>query len=249
MASGKAYWLAEQGAWGVQPDKTEPLERIADINDGSLTGIPIHYELVDPRAVSPKQRALFWALMNDIYNWSGEPVEFLKDWFYTRYTVRTMGKTISLSNAGGCSMSDANVLLDDVVDFIFEFGVPLKAGYELLPRSEQHFQYNCVKHRQCVICGRRADIHHVDEIGMGRNRNHINHTQYRLAALCRVHHTESHQIGLELFCDKYRLTSLGVKVDAETLKKLGITGNYYDKQDNDLHGYGETINQSTPTWN
>lgn len=232
MASGKAYWLAEQGAWGVQPDKAEPLERIADINDGSLTGIPIRYELVDPRAVSPKQRALFWALMNDIYNWSGEPVEFLKDWFYTRYTVRTMGKTISLSNAGGCSMSDANVLLDDVVDFIFEFGVPLKAGYELLPRDEARFVYRCAINRKCVICGKHADLHHVDygfgnnTVGMGMNRNKVDHTQRELYPLCRSHHQEIEQLNTRGFENKYHVHVKGVKLTSKELKKLGVAGNY-----------------------
>lgn len=35
-----------------------------------------------------------------------------------------------------------------------------------------------------------------------------------------------HQIGYREFCKKYRLTNLGVKVNAETLKRIGMKGVY-----------------------
>ena len=221
MASAKAWWLEDKGAWLVKPDNPINLGYV-ELVDGKTDGVPVRFEIVDPRAVSPKQRALFFALLNDIYNWSGQPQEFLKEWFYARYTVRTNGKVISLADNGGCSKSDASVLINDVVDLIFEFDVPVKTGYELLPRDENQFQYECIKHRKCLICGQHADINHVDTVGMGRNRNTIDHTQNRLCALCRRHHQEWHQIGNQLFCQKYNLTNLGIKVDAETLKRIGV---------------------------
>ena len=221
MASAKAWYLEDKGAWLVKPDKPINLDYV-DLVDGRTGDVPVRFEIVDPRAVSPKQRALFFALLNDIYNWSGQPQEFLKEWFYARYTVRTNGKVISLADNGGCSKNDASVLIDDVVDFIFEFDVPVKTGYELLPRDENQFQYECIKHRKCLICGQHADINHVDTVGMGRNRNTIDHTQNRLCVLCRQHHQEWHQIGNQLFCQKYNLTNLGIKVDTETLKRIGV---------------------------
>lgn len=226
MISGKAFWQ-EGGYWVVKPDRTPNFDHIRTINDGEINGVPVELETVDPRQARPKQRALFFALLQDIWQWSGEDKEFLKEWFYTRYTIRTAGKTISLADRTENTVTDAKFLIDDVINFIFEYDVPVKAGYELLPRDEEYMQYLSIKHRKCLICGLRADIHHVDEIGMGRDRNHIDHTQHRLAALCRKHHTEAHQLGLTEFCKRHHLTRLGIKVNAETLKQIGLRGEYH----------------------
>mgnify|MGYP005789002443 FL=1 len=123
-------------------------------------------------------------------------------------------------------MSDAKQLIDYVIDFIFDNEVPVKQGYELLPRNEEHFQYQSVTHKSCLICGQHADIHHIDTVGMGRDRTKVDHTKHRVMALCRIHHTEYHKIGPSEFCKKYHLTTPGIKLSKEDLKKLGIKGNY-----------------------
>lgn len=224
MESGKAYWRNDR--WIIIPDKEQNLERIETLNDGKADGVPIVFELADPRKARPKQRALFFALLGDIHNWSGEPTEWLKDYFYTRYTIKTAGSEISLADDTKNTVSDATELIEDVIDFIFEFDVPIHEGYTLLPRNENYFQYECIKHRQCLVCGKHADIDHIDEIGSGRNRTHLNHTKFRLASLCRTHHTERHKIGTKLFCQRHHLTNIGIKVDAKTLKRIGVQGDY-----------------------
>ena len=229
MQSGIAYWLGD--SWNIVPDKPPNLEHIETLNGGKTNGIPVMFEMVDSRRARPKQRALFFALLGDIHQWSGEPTEWLKEYFYTRYTIKTAGGEISLADDTKNTVSDAVKLIDDVVDFIFEFGVPIHAGYALLPRDENYFQYECIKHRECLICGRHADIHHMEgipgnTIGMGNNRNKIDHTQRYLAALCRNHHTEIHKLGTPEFCQRHHLTSIGIKVDAQTLKRIGVRGNY-----------------------
>lgn len=227
MDSGRAYWQNDH--WTIYPDTPPNLEHISTLNNGLISNVPVHYEMVDPRQARPKQRALFFALIGDIHNWSGEPAEWLKEYFYTEYTIKTAGDEISLANDTTNTVSDATKLIQEVIDFIFEFNVPINEAYPLLPKDENYFQYECIKHRQCLICGKHADIDHIDEIGAGRNRTHLNHTKFRLAALCRTHHTERHKIGNQLFCRKYKLTNLGITVDAETLKRIGVQGNYDEK--------------------
>lgn len=226
MKSGKAYW--EQGGWWIAPDETPNLSHIETMY-GKTNGVPVQYEIPDKRKARPKQRRLFFALLSDIHRWSGEPAEWLKEYFYLQYTIKTAGKEISLSDATTSTVSDATELINLVIDFIFDYQVPIKDGYPLLPRDESYFQFKCIQHRQCLICGKPADINHVDEVGMGRNRNKLDHTQARLSALCRVHHQEWHQIGNKAFCDKYRLTNLGVKVDAATLARIGVKGAYQNE--------------------
>lgn len=224
MESGLAYW--QKGYIIIKSDVEPNLDHIATINGGKIQGVPVRFEFVDPRMVNPKQRKLFFALLGDIINWSGESKEMVKNYFYNKYWVDTEGQEISLAHDSTNTVSDAKKLIDMVIDTIFANQVPVKKGYELLPRNEEHFQYKCLMNRQCLICGQHADIHHIDEIGMGRDRNKVDHTKHHLMALCRAHHTEYHKIGPIAFGNKYHISTAGIKLNADELKKIGVRGDY-----------------------
>ncbi|MBS0948417.1 hypothetical protein JK167_12215 [Levilactobacillus brevis] len=217
--NGKSYLL-------VELDHQPSLDHIETVS-GSRDQLYLDWELADTRKARPQQRRLFFALLSDIYTWSGMPTDFLKELFYLQYEEYTFGKQISLSDTTESSVSDANVLLDLVIDFMFTWRVPFKQGYELLPREQEYYQYQCCRHRRCMVCGREhSDINHVDTVGSGRNRNHLDHTQLRVNCLCREHHTEWHKIGPTAFGEKYHIPVAGIKLDEETLRKIGVRGNY-----------------------
>lgn len=54
------------------------------------------------------------------------------------------------------------------------------------------------KLKPCLICGQKADPHHIKSRGAGGND-----VDWNLIPLCRFHHTEVHKIGLSLFQNKY----------------------------------------------
>lgn len=217
--NGKPYLL-------VELDHQPNLDHIETVS-GSRDQLYLDWELADTRKARPQQRRLFFALLSDIYTWSGMPTDFLKELFYLQYEEYTFGNAISLSNTTESSVSDANVLLDLVIDFMFTWRVPFKQGYELLPREQEYYQYQCCRHRRCMVCGREhSDINHVDTVGSGRDRNRLDHTQLRVNCLCREHHTEWHKIGPTAFGEKYHIPVSGIKLDEETLKKIGVRGNY-----------------------
>lgn len=226
MKSGHGFH--RKGLIIIKPDIQNNMECVASLNDGQIDNVPVRYEYEDPRKATPQQRALFFALLGDIYKWSGQPVEDAKQYFYTRFQAHTAGKEISSKDTTTNTVSDATKLITDVIDFIFDNEVPVKKGYELLPRNEEHFQYQSVMHKSCLICGQHADVHHVDTVGMGRDRTKVDHTKHRVMALCRIHHTEYHKIGPSEFCKKYHLTAPGIKLSEEDLKKLGIEGDYVE---------------------
>lgn len=175
----------------------------------------------DKRSLSDKQRKLYRALLNDIFNWSGEDTDFLHDWFKETYLLEH-GERISTSNDSSNSKTDMNNLLDIVIDFMFEWNVPFKKGYELLPKNEQWYLYQCCKHRKCAICGKHADIHHaINLVGMGNNRNSVNHLNSYFIALCREHHNEIHNLGLTEFSSKYHNIQ-PIKLDDNTLIRLNL---------------------------
>ncbi|WP_099300131.1 putative HNHc nuclease [Pediococcus pentosaceus] len=185
----------------------------------------VDFEVADLRKARVQQRRLFFALLHDIETYFVVPSKFLKSMFYTQYEFYTAGKYISLSDATESSVSDANTLLDLVIDFMFEWRVPFKKGYELLPKEEDYYLYQCCRHRVCTICSEYADIHHIDVVGR-TNRNKVDHTKRHVMALCRVHHNEIESIGANKFAQKYHVPVTGIKLKIEDLQKLGIRGNY-----------------------
>ncbi|USZ61292.1 putative HNHc nuclease [Lactiplantibacillus plantarum] len=219
--------IEKDGEWyQVQKLTHKPnLDHVETVS-GSADEYYTYSELADTRKARPQQRRLFFALLSDIYTWSGMPTDFLKNLFYLQYESYTFGKQISLSDTTESSVSDANHLLGLVIDFMFEWHVPFKEGYKLLPREQEYYLFQCCRHRVCMICGNRADIHHVDVIGAGLNRTHVDHTKRHVMALCRVHHSEIEQIGSVAFSAKYHVPVDGIKLDKETLKRIGLKGKY-----------------------
>ena len=215
---GNEEWIA------IKPVESLNLDHIETVS-GSKDEFYIDWELADRRKMRVRQRRLFFALINDIVQWSVMPQEYVKDMFYLQYSAYT-GKEISLADNSKTSVSDVNTLIDLVIDFMFEWNVPFKEGYKQLPREEQYFIYQCCRHRRCLVCGDYADIHHLDTVGMGMNRDHVDHTQKHVMPLCRTHHENYHQLGAEKFAELYHVPVNGIKLDAETLKKLGVKGNY-----------------------
>ena len=122
------------------------------------------------------------------------------------------------------STTAARLLLDIIITFMIEKEVPLNGS--LLTKNDYKFTTGqtyllCLK-RSCVICGMRAEIHHVDAVGMGRNRKKISHIGMKVLPLCRNHHIEAHTIGNTKLIENYHLYP--VEID-KTLEHFIKTGN------------------------
>ncbi|HJE97910.1 MAG TPA: putative HNHc nuclease [Ligilactobacillus acidipiscis] len=197
------------------------IEHIKTMYGENFKHIFARIEIVDPRKVRPVQRKLFFALLNDIQTWSGAPMkDFLKDFFYTTYAIENDGAEISLADDTKNSVSDANKLLDIVIDFMFEWSVPFKQGYELLPRDENYFLYNCCKYRKCMICGSSdGQMAHYEAVG-SEGRKQADHRNKHFWCLCQKHHHEQHNLGVRSFMNKYHIKP--IKLSEQTLKDLGV---------------------------
>ena len=64
-----------------------------------------------------------------------------------------------------------------------------------------------IRKEKCVICYRTpVDPDHLDQIGMGRNRNKTDLVEHlSCIPICRKHHTERHAIGILKFEEKYNV--------------------------------------------
>lgn len=198
------------------------IARLKTIFDGYDGERQAELFIKDPRGFTAEQRAFVFSLMNDIYRYTGQPFDDLKDIFYWQFRFLT-GKSISLKNISTNTVDDVSLLADLILDFIFDGDIPFKDGYEVPPQNIQYFFYKCVVNRTCCICGKKnADIDHFEKALGRRKRKEVDHTEFTFAALCRTHHTEKHQIGITEFKNKYHV--IGVKLNQAEIKKLRIGG-------------------------
>ena len=181
-----------------------------------------YIDLIDSRPLSDKQRRMCYALINAIAEWSGSSQESVKQAFKMEFwagRIDTLAdKIFSLANAPMSLVAEFQKFL---IDFIIENDVPLKFPLRDYVDDIEHYTYMCLVHKKCAVCGKRADLHHIDAIGMGNDRNEVQHLGREVLSLCREHHTEIHAIGKADFMAKYHLNG-GITADRTILKIYGL---------------------------
>ena len=127
--------------------------------------------------------------------------------------------SLSPSNENCASKELASDFIDWLVNLCVENAIPCMDT--LLNRCEdvERYVYACVANRRCAICGKKADIHEVDTVGMGRNRSKIGHVGQLVEPLCRGHHQEAGEIGQKSFDELYHLSP--IRLDEHLCEVLG----------------------------
>lgn len=195
------------------------IERLKTFYEGFKGDRQAEIKILDPRQFTVQQRRFIYALLGDIYDFTYQPIESLKQVFKLRYEALT-GQKISLADYSSNTVDDVTLYADIIINFMFEFDIPFSKGYEILPQNRAYFYYKCCVKRKCFICGKRADIHHFEAIGMGANRRHHDHSKHTFMALCREHHNEIHQVGSATFVNKYHVES--IKLNEKAIKRLNL---------------------------
>lgn len=174
---------------------------------------------IDSRPLSDKQRRACYALLREISDYTGMSQERTKEMMKIKFLAdelqETADKIFSLSNA---PMSLVCAFQRFLVRFILDWDIPCNFPLLNFVDDINDYVYTCLVNRKCCVCGARADLHHVDHVGMGRNRNEIVHEGMKALPLCREHHTEVHAIGQDSFKQKYHLND-GIEVD-RTIAKI-----------------------------
>lgn len=175
--------------------------------------------LDDGRTISADQRKKIYATFRDISVWSGHEPDEIKALMKYEYIARTGAEYFSLSDM---DMTAARNFLEFLIEFCIEKDIPTNDS--LLDRSPDiaRYIYCCLRNKKCCISGKKAELHHVDAVGQGRNRKEIVHLGYRVLPLTRAYHTEAHTIGQKTFEEKYKLCS--VKLDEELCRIWKVKG-------------------------
>ena len=179
----------------------------------------VEIQMIDSRPLSDKQRRSCYAMIREIALWSGDTTESIKEAlkldFWTAEMLEMADTLFSLSNA---PMSIVAAFQTWLARFIVRNDVPTKKPMLEYVDDIDDYVYTSLIHKKCVICGKKADLHHCEAVGMGRNRDEIDHLGMEVLPLCREHHGEYHQTGREAFFKRYHLNR-GVEVD-KTIAKI-----------------------------
>ncbi|MCD8294915.1 MAG: putative HNHc nuclease [Clostridia bacterium] len=181
-----------------------------------------YVEPIDSRKLSDRQRNMCYALIGAIADWSGYTKEEAKKLFKLDFTAehtKMLGdKIFSLSDAPMSLVAEFQSFL---IEFILSNDVPTKFSLLEYVDDIDQYVYTCLENKKCAVCGRRAELHHIDAIGMGNDRTEVIHVGREVMSLCREHHTEIHTIGKKAFFEKYHFNK-GVEATPQILKKYGI---------------------------
>lgn len=189
--------------------------------------------LKDSRTITNEQRKKIYAMLGEISDYIGEYPEIVKKQMKLSFQLeqlKSMACDFSLSN---CSVELASAFVDFLVEKIIAWDIPLKQPLIDLCEDIKRYVYLCLKYKKCAVCGRKAELHHVDAVGMGYNRHEIVHEGMRALPLCRAHHTETHNIGNNAFIERYHLEPVQLNKELCKVYKLKAkeAGKYGNSED------------------
>ncbi|MDU4960172.1 MAG: putative HNHc nuclease [Sporomusaceae bacterium] len=178
--------------------------------------------LPDGRTISPDQRRKAYALMHEIGEWMGELPEFVKRLMKIEFvTTRLQSLQKQIFSLSDCDVTTAREFITFLIDFMVEHEVPSRTPLYELCEDINKYVYACLMRKVCCVCGQKADLHHFDAIGMGRDRDQIYQIGMRVISLCREHHTAAHTKGQSWLIDDLHLVPIALT--AEIGKKYKLT--------------------------
>lgn len=174
----------------------------------------VDIQLIDSRPLSDKQRRNCYAMIREIADWSGDTTEDIKEAlkldFWCGELLEMADTLFSLSNA---PMSIVAAFQSWLAKFIVRNDIPTRRPMLEYVDDIDEYVYACLISKKCPICGKKADLHHWQALGMGMNREEIIHEGLEVMPLCREHHMEVHSTGRSEFVKKYHLNDHGIPAD------------------------------------
>lgn len=178
-------------------------------------------ELPDRYKITTPQRKKAYALLQAVCRWSGytplETEKTLTKRMFLDASMPTLADDFSLAD---CSREVARLYITYLIDFCLLHDIPCGEPMWKLAEDIPRYVYMAAVHKRCAVCGKKAEAHHVDAVGMGRNRKEIIHMGMRILPLCRTHHMEIHRIGKQDFLERYLLEP--VKADERICGVFGL---------------------------
>ncbi len=170
-------------------------------------------QLVDNRPLSDKQRRACYALINAIADYTGNGTDSTKEYMKLKFLADDMQATADqIFSLATAPMSLVAAFQKFLVRFIVDWDIPTKFSLLDMADDVSDYIYACLIQKKCCITGQPAQLHHVERVGMGRNRDEIIHEGMEVLPLSPEKHMEAHTMPDQEFFDKYHLPG-GIVLD------------------------------------
>lgn len=191
----------------------------ADVN-AKATGRAVLY-IEERDKISDEQRKLLFALWRDYETYTGVPLDAVEAWFKYEYMLHADLDRLPSVSRGRMSKHLATDFITFTLEYYLANGIPFAQADWYKGADIARVCYAMLLKRICFGCGKEhADIAHVEAVGMGRNRNKIDHTKHHAMALCRECHQEQHASGIKTFMSRHHVVP--IKLTDETVKLLNL---------------------------
>lgn len=188
-----------------------PFSDTFDFVKKRYTGCEIRLD--DGRRISTDQRKKIYATLRDMSEYTGHDPEYMKELMKFSFMAETGREHFSLSD---CDMTTARDYLEYLIEFCVTWDIPCTDSLAGRSPDIARYIYICLKNKKCCITGQKAQLHHVDAVGMGRDRKDIIHIGMRVLPLHWRLHKEAHDIGQAEFDKKYHV--FGIRLDEDICK-------------------------------
>jgi hypothetical protein len=178
--------------------------------------------LPDGRRITAKQRRKVYSILAEISDYingqhESADVEETKEIMKWDFALARMeGQERRLFSLSNVDETTARNFIDYLIEFCVKNNVPMKISPLEYCEDISKYVYACMINKRCCICGKPADLHHVDAIGMGNDRTEVIHIGRDALPLCRDHHVRLHEKGNKYFIETYHLQP--VKIDKKIAK-------------------------------
>lgn len=181
----------------------------------------------DKDEITTDQRKKIFAIVKDISAWSYDDPEYIRKNLTADFLRKNLEQlqmsAISLAINGNCDKGTASLFIEFLINFCLENNVPTSRPLREYADDLEKYTYSALLHKRCLICGKKADLHHCDQVGMGFSRDTKPQIGALVMPLCREHHGEYHSIGKTAFEERYH--AVAIPMDKRIAQKYRITGN------------------------
>lgn len=156
----------------------------------------IEIRLVDGRSITNVQRKKIFAICTEIGKEVGHSTEEVRHSLRNDFCDLHDIDPFSLSTV---DRTTAHEFISFLIDFCLDWDIPTQDTLLNYCDDVDRYLYMCLENRKCAICNKHAEVHHVNRVGMGFDRERIVHEGLKAIALCRKHHIMAHLHESELF--------------------------------------------------
>lgn len=180
-------------------------------------------EMYEPDTITDLQRDHFFALVKDISEYEGFPMDVVEANMKYGFMNRVHLDEFPSVKRNAMKKSTASQLIEFCIDYCIKYEIPFRKQQFYLTADTSKMIFALTMKRMCVVCGKpHSDMHHATNlVGMGNKRSRHNNLLSTFLCLCREHHNIIHNIGLTAFCEKYYVKP--VRLNQQQLKEIGVS--------------------------